>query len=185
MINSIYISDIVVLDPLTELDVPDIFTAINTQREYLGKWLAFVETTKEPSDTAMFVEYAIALAESNREPVFVIRVDGAFAGLAGFRTSDVANRRTEIGYWLSFEFQGRGIVTESVRALLDLAFSELDMNRVQIKCATGNKPSIKVPERLGFIFEGTERDGELLTGGVFTDLNVYSMLKADWKRGTE
>jgi ribosomal-protein-serine acetyltransferase len=53
------------------------------------------------------------------------------------------------------------------------------MNRVQIKCAIGNMPSNNIPKRLGFKFEGIERGGELLTGGVFTDLAVYSKLKND------
>ena len=81
--------------------------------------------------------------------------------------------------WLSREFLGRGIMTRSVRTLCDFAFRELDINRIQIKCAVANTASRNIPQRLGFQLEGIERAGELLSGGVFTDLAVYSRLKGD------
>lgn len=54
------------------------------------------------------------------------------------------------------------------------------MNRIQIKCAVGNSASIAVAERLGFVREGIERDGELLSGDAFTDLYIYSLLKREY-----
>jgi len=48
---------------------------------------------------------------------------------------------------------------------------------VQIKCAVGNLPSKNVPKRLGFKLEGIERQGELLSGNIFTDLEIFSKLK--------
>jgi ribosomal-protein-serine acetyltransferase len=89
------------------------------------------------------------------------------------------NRKTEIGYWLSEKFQGQGLVTKSVSELCHFAFQKLDMNRVQIKCAVGNTPSANIPKRLNFTFEGIERQGELLIGNIFTDLEIYSKLKGE------
>jgi len=65
------------------------------------------------------------------------------------------------------------------KALLHFAFDELNINRVQIKCAVGNTPSKNIPKRLGFKFEGIERDGELLVDNQFTDIEVYSLIKKD------
>ncbi len=70
-------------------------------------------------------------------------------------------------------------MTKSVNELCNFAFTKLQINRIQIKCAVGNTPSKNIPKRLGFKLEGVERDGELLTGNVFTDLEVYSKLKND------
>lgn len=63
--------------------------------------------------------------------------------------------------------------------MLHFAYNELDINRVQIKCAVGNIPSKNIPKRLGFKFEGIERDGELLVDNQFTDLELYSFIKKD------
>ncbi len=36
-----------------------------------------------------------------------------------------------------------------------------------------------ITKRLGFVLEGIERQGELLTGGIYTDLEICSKLKSD------
>lgn len=160
-------------------DAKDIFEAIDSQREYLGKWLPFVELTKELSDSEKYVDSVVNVSKDRFEYIFTIRYNDQFAGLIGFKDTDKQNRRTEIGYWLSERFQKKGIMTKSVDMLCDFAFKILDINRIQIKCAVGNRASNNIPKRLGFTFEGIERDGELLSGNVFVDLKVYSMLKSD------
>jgi ribosomal-protein-serine acetyltransferase len=53
------------------------------------------------------------------------------------------------------------------------------MNRVQIKVAVGNERSAKIPKRLGFQFEGIEREGEFHSNKYF-DLKVFSKLKKEY-----
>lgn len=160
-------------------DSRDIFKTIDSQREYLGKWLPFVEFTKEISNTEKFVDSIVNAPEDKFEYVFTIRKKNEFIGIIGFKDTDKLNRKTEIGYWLSEKFQKQGIVTKSVEKLCDFAFNKQKINRVQIKCAVENKPSKNIPRRLGFKFEGIEREGELLTGNVFTDIEIYSKLLFD------
>ena len=167
------------LKQLEKSDSIDIFKTIDSQREYLGKWLPFVEFTKEITDTKKFVDSVVNAPEDKFEYVFAIRRQKKFIGLIGFKDTDKLNQKTEIGYWLSDKYQKQGIVTKSVKSLCDFAFNKLEINRVQIKCAVENKPSIKIPQKLGFKLEGIEREGELLTGNIFTDLEIYSKLKRD------
>jgi len=173
------------IDPKTELhqlkltDSEDIFKVINHQRGYLGRWLPFIEKTKSQGDTAQYVNSVVNAPESQFEYVFTIRYNGEFAGLLGFKDTDRENKKTELGYWISENFQKRGIVTQSVKRICDFAFNKLHINRITIKCAVGNSGSERIPQRLGFKFEGIEREGELLGGNTFTDLKVYSKLKSD------
>ncbi|MFO8021795.1 MAG: GNAT family N-acetyltransferase [Perlabentimonas sp.] len=167
------------LKQLEQSDSKDIFTTIDSQREYLGKWLPFVKFTKEISDTEKFVSSVVNASDDCKEFVFAIRKKGRFIGLVGFKDTDKLNQKIEIGYWLSEKYQKQGIITKSVEKLCDFAFNNLGMNRIQIKCAVNNMPSKRIPQKLGFKFEGIERDGELLTGNVFTDIEVYSKLKCD------
>lgn len=168
-----------ILRQLELSDADDIFKIIDSQREYLGKWLPFVERTKALSDSEAFVRSVVDAPENKAELVFTIQFQGTFIGLIGFRSTDLGNKRTEIGYWLSMHYQGKGIVTKSLKRLCDFAFNEKDINRIEVRCASGNIPSKNIPLRMGFKLEGTERDGELLAGGIFTDLEVYSKLAAD------
>jgi len=160
-------------------DSIDIFNTINSQRKYLGKWLPFVAYTHRLEDTENFINSVVNAPKDKFEYTFTIRKKDEFVGLIGLKSSDKINRITEIGYWISERFQKEGIVTKSVDKLCDFAFKDQGFNRIQIKCAVENRLSSNIPKRLGFKFEGIERDGELLTGDVFTDLEVYSKLKND------
>ena len=174
------VDDEIEIRPIRPADAPVIFQTVDSQREYLGKWLPFVEFTRELKDTEDFIRSVTEAPEKRSEPVFTIWYGGKFAGISGFRDTDRLNRKTELGYWLSEPFQGKGIVTRVVRRLCEYAFSDRGMNRVQICCAVGNKASQAVPRRLGFSFEGITRDGELLRGGKYTDLEVYSLLNREF-----
>ncbi|PLX05908.1 MAG: N-acetyltransferase [Marinilabiliales bacterium] len=169
----------IVIRKLIESDTKDIFNTIDSQREYLGEWLPFVEDTKEISYTQDFVDSVIESMDRTQDYIFTIRYDSKFAGIIGFKGTDSQNKKTEIGYWLAQEFQGKGLVSRAVKILTEFAFGPMNMNRVQIKVAVKNYKSKNIPERLGYKLEGIERNGELLTGGIFTDLYVYSKLKAD------
>lgn len=167
------------LRQIEESDSIDIFRTIDNQRAYLGRWLPFVAITKELSDTEKFVSSIVHAKDERFEYVFTIRKCNKFIGLIGFKDTDQLNGKTEIGYWLSETYQKQGIVTKSVSKLCDFAFNQQNINRVQIKCAIGNTPSKNIPKKLGFCFEGIERQGELLTGGYYTDLEIYSKLKSE------
>lgn len=156
--------------------VPDIFNTLDTERDYLRTWLPFVDKTLKEEDTREFVRQS--LDEENTP--FCIYYRNKFAGLVGFNNIDAVNKKTEIGYWLSPHYEGKGIITRSVKELLMYAFTELDMNKVLIKAGTENHKSRKVAQRLDFTLEGIERDGELLVDGQFTDLALYGILKKEF-----
>ena len=151
-------------------DAPAIFGAIDTQREHLGRWLPFVAATHRVEQTQ---EVIAGMLNDTANPVFTIRSGDAFAGLIGFKSADGTTRTIEIGYWLRSEFQGRGIMTSAVQALCRLAFEEMGMERIEIRCAPGNLRSNRIPQRLGFRLDRVEVRGEQLSDGEFVDLNVY------------
>ncbi|NDV47729.1 N-acetyltransferase [Paludibacter sp. 221] len=159
-------------------EVQPIFTTLVRERNYFSEWLPFVEYTKEVSDTLMFVEQTIHGDPNNL--TCAIYFENQFVGLVGLKDTDVSNNKTEIGYWLSEGFQKRGIMTRACRAIIEYAFDEMGMNRVQLKAATGNIKSQQVAERLGFKREGIEREGELHSRG-YVDLVVFGVLKSEWK----
>lgn len=175
----ITVSDRITLREIEMADAINIFQTIDSQRDYLGRWLPFVEFTKSVDFSRSFIQSILDTPFENREHTFVVLYDGEFAGVIGFKGTDRSNKKTEIGYWLSESYQHKGLITDSVPALMKFAFDELDMNRIQIRCGVGNTPSRKIPIRLGFRFEGIERAGELFPDGKFVDLEVYSKLKED------
>lgn len=169
------------LESLDHQHVALIFDLINREREFLSIWLPFVDHTLEQAQTEEYLQF-LEVSET-KDMVFAIYYRNQFVGIAGLKDPDYDNHRIELGYWISEHFQGKGIVTRCCKTLIQFAFEELNMNRIQIKVATGNIRSQRIPERLSFLREGTEREGELLKSG-FVDLIVYSLLKndpVDWR----
>lgn len=154
-----------------------IFESIDKDREYLQKWLPFVEHTKQLSDTEAFIS-GVTAKNNKRDKIFSIWYKEEFAGLIGFKDTDWVNRKTEIGYWLVKNMQGKGLITKSIGKLIRYAFQKQKLNRIQIKVAESNKQSEAIPIKLGFRLEGTEREGELHLNQYF-NLKVYSLLRSE------
>lgn len=156
-----------------------IFDAIDKNRKFLRKWLPFVDFTNKVADTERFVRSLLEKSAANRDEVYVIWYKHEFAGLIGFKDKDRINDKIEIGYWLIEKMTGKGIATAATRKMVNLAFRNMDMNRVQIRCGVENHKSSAIPKRLGFMFEGIERSGERHNHS-YIDLEVYSLLKREW-----
>ena len=71
-------------------------------------------------------------------------------------------------------------MTRACRALVEVGFTRLDLNRIVIRAACGNDKSAAVPLRLGFTLEGTSRQAERLYDR-YVDLRVYALLKEEWR----
>ena len=175
------IDDHLFLERLNLSHVEAIFNAIDQNRKFLRKWLPFVDFTKKISDTERFVRSIIEKVSSHRDEVYVIWYKHEFAGLIGFKDIDRINDKIEIGYWLIEKLTGKGIATAATRKMVNLAFRNMDMNRVVIRCGVGNEKSSAIPHRLGFSFEGIERNGERHNHS-YIDLEVFSLLKQEWAK---
>ncbi len=105
---------------------------------------------------------------------------GQIAGTCGFHKWDHDNKTVELGYDLAKAFWGKGIVVEAVSAVLDYAFANWDINRIQAFIAIHNSQSARVAEKLGFTREGVIRD-QLLFQGQYYDHYCYSLLKREYK----
>jgi len=112
--------------------------------------------------------------------VWAIEQSGALCGVAGFNRIEPSNRTCEIGYWLSAEQQGKGIMTRCVERLIRHAFDDLSLNRITIPVAVENQPSRAVAERLGFRREGVLREAEWLYDH-FVDHVLYALVRSEWR----
>lgn len=176
------IQDQVFLRLLEERHAPVLFAATDREREYLREWLPWPDKTREVEDTARFIRMSLQQFANNEGMAAGVWIGDELGGGIGTHKVDWMNRKVEIGYWIAARFQGRGIVTAACRALIDHAFEELQLNRVEIHCATGNQKSCAIPKRLGFRFEGVLREAQLLHER-YLDINVYSMLSREWRSG--
>ena len=162
-------------------DADEIFALVEASRMYLREWLPWVDAASSVEDSKAFARASHKQYADGDGFQCCIRYRGKIAGIIGFSRVDWLNKRVEIGYWLDEELQGRGIMTACCRVLVEFAFTEYALHRVEIRVASENQKSRAIPERLGFTCEGTLREAEWLNDH-FVDIAVSSMLRRDWKR---
>ena len=177
--QAIVISDVLALVPLELRDADELFAITELNRDYLRAWLPWLDNITRLEDTRAFIRASQAQASQRNGTQLAIKAEGRIAGIVGHHQIDRRNRLTSLGYWIGQTYQGRGLVTRATSALLDHAFDEERLNRVEIRCAEANHRSRAVPQRLGFREEGLLHDAEWLYDH-FVDHVVYGMLARDW-----
>jgi ribosomal-protein-serine acetyltransferase len=173
------LGDGLVLHATTTADAEEAYEVVEAERERLREWLPWVDGTIDVEverDFLRTVEQADAAGSGLHA---TIRLDGQFCGFVGLRLNPM-HQSAEVGYWLSERAVGSGVMTRSVAAMADLAFSQLGMHRFELLAATGNQRSRAIAERLGMTMEGIRREAEELPQG-FVDLAMYAILATDWK----
>jgi ribosomal-protein-serine acetyltransferase len=164
---------------LAARDAEDLFRITDQSRDYLREWLPWVDATRTVEDSQSFIKNSFQIYGEQTGMTAGIFYKGALAGVAGFNQFDWKNKTGYIGYWLASSFQGNGIMTRAVRTLTDHAFTDLQLNRVDIRAAKDNRRSRAIPERLGFTQEGQLRQTEWLYDH-YVDHIVYGMLASEW-----
>jgi ribosomal-protein-serine acetyltransferase len=153
--------------------------AIQRDRPYLREWLPWLDEEQSVEDTRAYIRAILSLYAQNQGFHCAIWYEETIVGSIGYHL-DRQTRMVELGYWLGSAYQGKGIATRASRALVNYAFEHLGLNKVEIHCATGNRRSCAVAERLGFVREGVIRDEEWPYDH-FVDCVVYGMRASAWQ----
>ena len=172
------------LVPLDLTDADELFSLTDANRRHLRRWLPWLDSVRRVDDTRTFIRAAQAQAARNDGAQLALVVDGRIAGVVGHHHVDWRNRSTSIGYWIAEPYQGRGLTTAACRALITRAFEKGRLNRIEIRCASGNHRSRAIPIRLGLREEGLLRDVEWLYDR-FVDHVVYAVLAREWRAGED
>ncbi len=175
------INDRIELRLLQLTDTEELFSLTDTNRNYLRVWLPWLDSVNLAADTKKFIESTLEQFSHDRGLVAAICYESSMIGLIGYNYIDRQNRTGYIGYWLSKDYQRQGIMTNSCQAIIDYGFTTLKLSRLVINCATENKASRAIPERLGFGREGTTHDAEWLYDR-FVNHEIYALLYQDWHR---
>lgn len=154
---------------------------VTKDRDYLSQWLAWPPHANDEAFFLSFIKRSLNDYAEGRSLTCTILWQGNVVGITSFNKIDHSLKTVEIGYWLSSEFQRKGIMTRSVAKLIEIAFTELGMEKVAISAAVGNQPSRSVCERLGFSLEGIITRAENLNGRI-VDHAVYGLNQAEWAK---
>ena len=153
----------------------DIYKVIVEERLRLAKYLPWVLHMKSVQDEEQFLEYSIDKIHKEEMMMFIILVDENVAGMIDLHNINKSAKRAEVGYWLSENFEGYGIMTQAVAKIEKYSFKELKLHKLQIKVHPENQKSASIPQRLGYFKEATLVEHEILNGE-YIDLDIFAKL---------
>ncbi|MFI6062132.1 GNAT family N-acetyltransferase [Streptomyces sp. NPDC051286] len=118
--------------------------------------------------------------EHDRDDFLVLLPDGTPIGHIALTDQDMVDGTAEIMLMLDPDHRGRGYGADAVDALVDFAFGELPMHRVQAVTHTTNTAALDVLARAGFVQEGVRRSACLHRGQRY-DVAVLALLRDEWQ----
>ena len=100
-------------------------------------------------DSRAFLELEVSKRESGGEPYWgiVYKGDHRLVGTCGIISWEPQHARAEIGYALSREYWGRGLMPEAARAMIRFGFERMSLNRIEARCIAENAASTRVMSR--------------------------------------
>ncbi|MCK7558611.1 GNAT family N-acetyltransferase [Chitinophaga sedimenti] len=159
---------------------PLVFRQIHTSRKTLRRFLPWVDYNTHEEHSLRFIQLMQRKADDQDAIAFGMWRGEELCGVIDLHNWDHNLQKAEIGYWIGDSFQGKGIVSNSCRALIRFAFKQLRLNKIEIRFVLQNERSAYIPIRLGFSREGILRHSAKLHGQ-YVDTVVMGMLKGDWK----
>lgn len=122
----------------------------------------------------LFIEMA---TKDNPIHIFAIEVNEEVVGGIGIHLqTDIMRKNVELGYWLSQDFWGHGIITKAIGQMIPFAFNTYDITRIYARPFGNNFASQRVLEKAGFVIEA-RIEKNIFKNGEFLDELIYAVRK--------
>ena len=131
-----------------------------------------------------YIQIALKGREEEKEYPFIVydKRKGAYAGSTRFYDIQLNQKTMQLGYtWYGAEFHGTGLNKHCKYLLLEFAFDELGMERVEFRADNNNQRSIAAMKSFGCVVEGVLRANTIKADGTRRDSIVLSILKKEWE----
>ncbi|MCX5399815.1 GNAT family N-acetyltransferase [Streptomyces sp. NBC_00102] len=120
------------------------------------------------------------LENGDRDDFVVLLPDGTPLGHIALTGQDIVDGSAAIALMLDPAHRGQGYGTAAVDALVDLAFGELPLHRVEAETHTTNTAALGVLAKAGFAQEGVRRSA-CMHRGRRHDLGLHALLREEWE----
>ena len=132
-----------------------------------------------PANEAEMTEYFENVICDDDSIHLLICDDDEPVGFVSVSVEDERTRWGDLGVWVVPEHWGEGYATAAAELIVDYAFTERNLHRLQTRVIEPNEASANIWEKLGFELEGTHRD-EVYVDGQYRDVRYYSVLESEW-----
>lgn len=167
------------LRPLEPWQSAELLATVAAAREHLSPWTTIASRVMDLRSAHALLQHFADLHASDTGRYLGVWADSILVGAVMFRTFDTSTGVCELGAWLTPPAQGRGLVTRAFRHMIDWAFRERGMYRVELRTSPTNRRCCGIAPRLGMTREGLLR-GAVVLSGVRHDSEVWSVLAHEW-----
>lgn len=165
----------------TSADAEDIFAYARLPEVSVPAGFPAVETL---ADELYYIEhiYPSNLAKENIPSGYGITLKGTDKVIGSIDFPHRHGDKTlEIGYLLHPDYWGQGIVPEAGRAMLQVGFELLGLDKIILICYDYNKQSQAVARKLGFTLETVSEEIQDPAGRTCRD-ETWGLLREEWER---
>ena len=178
-------NDAVLLRPLNKNDFNNLSSFAINEPEI---WKFSLVAVQGEEGLKNYIENAIEQRSKGTEYPFIVfdKRTGQYAGCTRFYDIQLVNKTLQLGYtWYGKAFQGTGLNKNCKLLLLQFAFKELRMERVEFRADNNNEKSKAAMKSIGCVVEGVLRSHMPYSTGVRRDSIFLSILKNEWKSGVK
>ena len=169
----------IALQPAELDDAERYLKMVDDNYEQLTQWIRAPKPPTTVEDRRKAQAADLANGDDGKGYWWLIEEDGELAGTIALHHVESTEKWALVGYWLDTNFTGKGIMTRSLKAVIDWAFADLGLNRVEIQASLNNRASASIPERLGIRRESIRRQSEIING-VSLDMASYAAFADNW-----
>jgi ribosomal-protein-serine acetyltransferase len=164
---------------------PEEFHAlIGRNREHIAKTFPrTLEGCRNAAAVTAFLKAATLKQQAGESYYFYLRhtIKGHLIGYMVIKNIEPHILKCELAYFIDKDYQGRGIITETVAHVVDFCFNNLKMNKVYICTSTTNLASQKVALKNGFVQEGILKEEFKNGEGMLEDVVYFGLIKSEYK----
>jgi N-acetyltransferase len=178
-------NDFVLLRPLTVNDFDNLLPFSLNEPEL---WKYSLLQGGGSDNLRNYLQLAVAAREAEKEYPFIVfdKRSGTYAGSTRFYDIQLFHKSLQLGYtWYGKAFHGTGLNKNCKYLLLEFAFEQIGMERVEFRADNNNQRSIAAMKSIGCSVEGVLRSNNTKHDGSRRDSIVLSILKNEWEGGVK
>lgn len=145
-------------------DAPALFKAIDTSRKRLHRYLHWVEWVTDLASTEQYIKQRIT-SNLNNACWYGVHVDEKLQGVFGIKYVNTQTHIAELGYWLSDQASGKGVISAAIEAVSKHLSAEYGTRIIEFRILEQNTASIHIAKKF---------DAQLVERRAFDSISTLS-----------
>lgn len=170
-------------ETVTDILPEEFYELIDSNREHIRKTFPVtLSNCLDLESTRKFITDKIGKERVNEGYYFYLRhlESQKLIGYLCIKTIDLKIMKCELAYFIDTAFEGKGIVSKAIVAVITYCFETLKMNKVFICTSRVNAASQRIATKQGFKQEGILRSEFKNGDGILEDIVYFGLLKSEW-----